>query len=208
MIGRVESICTSEKKGERKSPRRSARLVAGHGVEGDAHAGEWHRQVSLLSAEDVETVRRAGMPNLKAGDFAENVVVSGLDVGVLGLGSRLRLGREAELSVTQIGKVCHTRCAIYEQTGDCIMPRLGIFARVLKGGTLSVGDPAEILERIPRDSFQVVVLTISDRCSRGETVDTAGPATAARLRSTAARVSCLRQPREARSCSSPGRHFM
>jgi molybdenum cofactor synthesis domain-containing protein len=178
----VESICTSEKKGERKAPLASARLVAGHGIEGDAHAGEWHRQVSLLSAEDIETVRRAGMPNLKAGDFAENIVVSGLDMGDLGLGSRLRLGREAEFSVTQIGKVCHARCAIYEQTGDCIMPRLGIFARVLKGGTLSVGDPTEILECISRSVFQVVVLTVSDRCSRGETVDTAGPATGSRIR--------------------------
>lgn len=181
MIGRIHAVCISERKGERKRPVQSVRLIANSGLEGDAHAGPWHRQVSLLVAGDVEAMRRKGLPDLKAGDFAENMVVSGLDLGELGLGSRLRVGMEAELSVTQLGKVCHTRCAIYHQTGDCIMPRLGIFARVTAGGTVAAGDPVEVVASVPRERVQAVVLTISDRCSRGQATDTAGPAVAKRL---------------------------
>ena len=180
-MGRVEALCTGGKKGERKRPADSAVFRAGHGLEGDAHAGDWHRQVSLLAAEDVERVRRQGLPNLVPGDFAENVVLSGLDLGALGLGSRLRLGRDATLTITQIGKVCHSACAIGRVTGDCIMPRLGLFARVTAGGTVRAGDAAEVLAAVPRERFQAVVLTISDRCSRGEARDTAGPAVAERL---------------------------
>ncbi|OGV65873.1 MAG: hypothetical protein A2498_10050 [Lentisphaerae bacterium RIFOXYC12_FULL_60_16] len=179
--GTVAAVCISEKKGERKHAAPSARLLANHGIEGDAHAGPWHRQVSLLDAGDVAAMRRQGLPDLKAGDFAENLVVSGLNLGALGLGSRLRIGEKAELVVTQIGKVCHARCAIYHQTGDCIMPRLGLFARVIAGGTIAPGAPVAILETIPRATFQAVVLTISDRCSRGQATDTAGPAVAERL---------------------------
>ena len=181
MTGGIEAVCISAKKGERKHVVPAAILRAHHGIEGDAHAGAWHRQVSLLAAGDVEAMRRKGLPDLKAGDFAENMVVSGLDLGALGLGSRLRVGREAELVVTQIGKVCHARCAIYHQTGDCIMPRLGLFARVLAGGTVAPGDPVEVVAAVSRETFQAVVLTISDRCSRNEATDTAGPVTAKRL---------------------------
>lgn len=180
--GRIDAICVSEKKGERKTPVVSAVFRESHGIVGDAHAGDGHRQVSLLAAGDIRAMRDKGLPDLKAGDFAENVVVSGLDLASLGLGSRLRFGTDIELIVTQVGKVCHTRCAIYEQTGDCIMPRQGLFARVLKGGTVSAGDEAAVVESIARATFQCVVLTISDRCSRGEAEDTAGPAVAARLR--------------------------
>ncbi|HSW50207.1 MAG TPA: molybdopterin-binding protein, partial [Bryobacteraceae bacterium] len=175
-MGRVEAICTGVKKGERKSPQSRATFVAGHGIEGDGHAGPGHRQISILAAEDIETMRRNGLPDLAFGDFAENVVVAGVDLSALGLGSRLRLGAEAELGVTQLGKECHSRCAIYYQAGDCIMPRLGIFARVLRGGTVATGEAAEIVETVPRTHFQAVVLTISDRCARGEALDTAGPA--------------------------------
>jgi molybdenum cofactor synthesis domain-containing protein len=179
----VLAICTSDNKGERKSPTPSARLLENHGVEGDAHAGPWHRQVSLLASEDVQDMRAKGLPDLKDGDFAENIVLSGMNLSDLGLGSRIRIGKDAEISITQIGKVCHARCAIFYQAGDCIMPRLGLFARVLKGGTIETGDEVNILEAVPRSTHQCVVLTISDRCSRGEAEDTAGPAVAAQLKS-------------------------
>ncbi len=176
-MGRIEAICVSEKKGQRKSPVKSAVLIANDGIETDAHAGAGHRQVSILAADDIETVRK-DLPDIGPGDFAENLIVSGLDLGSLGLGTRLRLGGEAVLSITQIGKVCHTPCRIGELTGDCIMPRLGLFARVVEGGRISDSDPAEIIEAVGRDTYQAVVLTISDRCSRGEAQDTAGPAVA------------------------------
>ena len=174
--GVIEALCLSERKGTKKTPQPTARFIAGHGIEGDAHAGPWHRQVSLLAAEDLEHMRQRGLPDLKPGDFAENVVVSGFPLASLGLGSRLRLGSEVELKVTQLGKFCHHRCVIYQQTGDCTMPRLGVFARVVSGGTVAVGDSVQILELIPRERIQAVVLTISDRCSRGEATDTSGPA--------------------------------
>lgn len=183
MTGRIESICISDRKGERKSTVPSAQLRENHGIEGDAHAGPWHRQVSLLAAEDVEFMRAKGLPDLKAGDFAENIVMSGLALDGLGLGSRIRLGSESELRITQIGKVCHTRCAIYHQTGDCIMPRRGVFARVTHGGEVDVGDEVLTASIVHRRTFQCVVLTISDRCSRLDAEDTAGPAVAERLRS-------------------------
>ncbi len=183
-MGRVKALCISEKKGERKTPVERVVFRDNHGIESDAHAGPWHRQVSLLAAEDIDAVRRDALPALAPGDFAENVVLSGLDLGDLGLGTRLRLGSHVVLSVTQIGKVCHTRCRIYDLTGDCIMPRLGLFARVEGGGEVSVGDSAEVLEAVGRELFQVAVLTISDRCSRGETQDTAGPAAARCLEET------------------------
>jgi MOSC domain-containing protein YiiM len=133
-MGRVEAICTSLKKGERKSPVNHAGFVADHGMESDAHAGPWHRQLSILAAEDIEQMRQTGLADIKYGDFAENLVLSGIELDGLGLGSRLRLGSEVELTITQIGKVCHTQCRIYHLTGDCIMPRRGLFARVIVGG--------------------------------------------------------------------------
>ncbi len=175
-MGRVEALCISEKKGERKTPVDAAVFRPEHGIESDAHAGTWHRQVSLLAAEDVESIRSKGLPDLAHGDFAENVVLSGLEFGRLGLGTRLHLGADVVLSITQIGKTCHTPCQIYYKTGDCIMPRAGLFARVEVGGKVRVGDSADPLNVVPRDLFQTVILTISDRCSRGEAQDTAGPA--------------------------------
>jgi molybdenum cofactor synthesis domain-containing protein len=177
----IQAICVSEKKGERKTPVDTAQLLKDHGIERDAHAGDWHRQVSLLAASDVDIMRAKGLPGLKAGDFAENIVLSGIDLAELGLGSRLRLGSDVVVALTQIGKVCHAHCAIYHQTGDCIMPRRGVFARVLEGGRLNAGDEVAVVEAVPRTALQCVVLTISDRCSRGETEDTAGPAVAALL---------------------------
>lgn len=174
---KVEALCTSEKKGEPKRPGEAAVFRADHGIEGDAHAGPWHRQVSLLAAEDIETVRRT-LPDVGPGVFAENVVLAGIDLAELGLGSRLRLGPEVLVSITQIGKVCHSLCAIGRLTGDCIMPRLGLFARVLESGEVRVGDAVEVVALVPRERFQAVVVTVSDRCARGLAEDTAGPAVA------------------------------
>ncbi len=177
-MGRVEAICTSLRLGERKSPVPAAQFVAGQGIDGDAHAGAWHRQVSILAAEDIEQLRCKGLPDIKYGDFGENTVISGIDLRGLGLGSCLRLGAQAELSITQIGKVCHKPCRIYHLTGDCIMPRQGLFARVKIGGEVLSGDEAIVVQSVPRTTFQAVVLTISDRCRRHEAADTAGPAVA------------------------------
>ncbi|MFC1511840.1 molybdenum cofactor synthesis domain-containing protein [Candidatus Latescibacterota bacterium] len=175
MMPQVEALCISEKTGEQKREVESAELREDTGIAGDAHGGTWHRQVSLLSSGDIATVRRT-LPDIKPGDFAENIIISDMDFETLGLGSRLRLGGDVVVTITQIGKACHTPCRIHYLTGDCIMPRLGLFSRVIKGGVVKKGDPVELIELIPRDMIQAVVLTISDRCSRGETVDTAGPA--------------------------------
>ena len=180
-MGAVEAICTSEVRGVPKRAVEQARFRADGGIDGDAHAGDGHRQVSLLAAEDIRGVR-AALPDIQPGAFAENVVVSGLDLAALGLGSRVRLGRDVVLAVTQIGKVCHAPCRIGELTGDCLMPRLGLFARVEAGGSVRPSDEAEIVEAVGRGTFQAVVLTVSDRCARGETQDTAGPAAAEVLR--------------------------
>lgn len=174
----VEALCISETRGERKHPVDLAVFRSDHGIEGDAHAGPWHRQVSLLSKEDIEVVRRNGLPDVVPGDFAENVILSGLELASFGLGTRLRLGRDVVLSITQIGKACHAPCRIYQLTGDCIMPRVGLFARVEVGGRVRRGDSVEVLDLVPTARFQGVVLTISDRCSQRQMEDTAGPAVA------------------------------
>ena len=184
MMGKIDALCIGKKKGQRKHPVASVIFRADHGIEGDAHASPGHRQVSLLSSEDIETARRSGLPDIGPGDFAENVVISGIDLAPLGLGSRLRLGPDVVLTVTQIGKVCHAPCRIAKLTGDCIMPRLGLFTRVQTPGKGSVGDKVEIIETINRDVFQAVVLTVSDRCSQGLRQDTAGPAVVKCLKET------------------------
>src|SRR5512133_721441 len=137
MSGSVLAVCTSLNKGERKKPVPSVELVHEHGIAGDAHAGDWHRQVSLLAQESIDKMRALGL-DVSAGDFAENITTTGIDLVSLPIGSRLTLG-SALLEVTQIGKECHTRCAIFYQAGDCVMPKEGIFARVLKGGIVSPG---------------------------------------------------------------------
>ena len=182
MAGKVEAICTSQHRGIPKTALSTAQLRRDHGIEGDAHAGPGHRQVSLLAHEHIEAFKASGHIDLRSGAFAENLVVSGLDLGSLGLGSRVRVGTDAILTITQLGKCCHQRCAIYDKTGDCIMPRVGLFARVLTSGALAVGDAVAIEEVVERSRFQAVVLTLSDRCAAGTTQDTAGPAVAALLR--------------------------
>jgi len=138
MPGQITAVCISTNKGERKTPVASVELRAEHGIVGDAHAGPWHRQVSLLARESIEKMRALGL-DVTNGDFAENLTTAGIDLLSLPVGARLTVG-EAELEVTQIGKECHTRCAIYHQAGDCVMPKEGIFARVLRGGTVQPGD--------------------------------------------------------------------
>jgi len=132
---KILSLNISEKKGEQKKPVPSMELKPDHGIVGDAHAGNWHRQISLLADEDVDTIRGKGI-ELNFGDFAENITTRGIDLGSLPVGTRLRMG-EAELEVTQIGKECHHNCAVYQVVGDCVMPRRGVFAKVIKGGTIS-----------------------------------------------------------------------
>ena len=143
----VEAISVSNRKGIPKSNVETARFVAGWGIEGDAHAGKWHRQVSILAMESVERMRELGA-EVSAGNFAENLTTRGLDVTGLKIGDRLRIG-EVELEITQIGKECHSHCAIYDKIGDCVMPREGVFARVIAGGTVSVGMTVEFLKGEP-----------------------------------------------------------
>jgi len=140
--GTVVAVNVSEAKGERKKAVPEVVLRPEHGIEGDAHAGTWHRQVSLLAQESIDKMTARGL-DVGPGDFAENITVIGLDVAVLPLGTTLDLG-EALVEVTQIGKECHTRCAIYQQAGDCVMPREGIFVRVLGGGRVAPGDAVRV----------------------------------------------------------------
>ncbi len=131
----ILSINVSESKGAQKTPVEEAVFRPDHGIEGDAHAGPWHRQVSLLANEDVETMRGKGV-EIGFGDFAENITTEGIELATLPIGTRLHLG-EVVLEVTQIGKECHHGCAIYQAVGDCVMPRQGIFTKVIQGGTIS-----------------------------------------------------------------------
>jgi MOSC domain-containing protein YiiM len=137
-VAHVIAVCISENKGERKKPVAGVELRENHGIVGDGHAGDWHRQVSLLAQESIDKMRAMGL-DVNAGDFAENITTSGIELVVLPIGSRLRVGGTL-LEVTQIGKECHTRCAIYYQAGDCVMPKEGIFARVISGGMIRPGD--------------------------------------------------------------------
>ena len=178
-MGTVLAVCTSPQKGTLKTGVEQATLRADWGLEGDAHAGRWHRQVSLLSAEKIEAFRAKGV-QVPWGAFGENLVVSGLDLRALPVGTLLRCGG-ALLELSQIGKACHTSCAIRRQTGDCIMPREGVFARVLEGGTVRIGDVITVEPRKEPFPWQAAVITLSDKGSRGEREDRSGPAVAARL---------------------------
>jgi len=181
--GRVVSVNVADRTGVPKTPRAAITLLAGHGVEGDAHGGPWHRQVSLLADESVAKMRAQGL-DVTPGAFGENVTTEGVVVHRLPLGTRMRLG-ETLVEVTQIGKVCHDRCAIYEQVGDCVMPREGVFARVVEGGELRPGDAISIEKR---SLIRAAVLTSSDKGARGERADESGDALAALLEEMGAAV--------------------
>jgi MOSC domain-containing protein YiiM len=140
----IVAVCTSRKKGERKVDVLSGELRRDFGVVGDAHGGSWHRQVSLLAIESIEKMRQRGL-EVGPGDFAENLTTSGVDLYSLPVGTQVRVGESALLEITQIGKECHDRCAIYHQAGDCVMPREGVFAIVIEGGNVAVGDRITVL---------------------------------------------------------------
>ena len=143
-MGRVMAVCISEKKGTRKKNVGSAQFIEDWGMEGDAHAGKWHRQVSLLSAEKINDFRARGAV-VSDGAFGENLVVEGYDFKALPIGTKFQCN-DVVLELTQVGKECHSHCEIYKAMGECIMPREGVFTRVLHGGTISVGDQLTILE--------------------------------------------------------------
>ena len=145
--GQVLAVCTSEKKGTRKQKVGQIELRPNWGIVGDAHAADWHRQVSLLAWESIEKMRAVGL-NVREGSFAENITTTGLSLVDLPVGTQLRIG-EALTRVTQIGKVCHDRCAVYYQAGDCVMPREGIFVEVLEGGQVQEGDAILVLPSSP-----------------------------------------------------------
>jgi molybdopterin adenylyltransferase len=181
-MGRIVAICRSDKRGTKKQAVPGVVLVENFGIEGDAHAGTGHRQISLLAVSAIDRMRTQGLSEVHPGDFGENLLIADLDLANFGLGSRLRVGKDAEIGITQRGKICHRRCVIFNQTGDCIMPREGIFARVLRSGKVSVQDTIEVIEAVSPETVQAVVLTISDKGSRGYRLDTAGPAVAQLLR--------------------------
>ena len=143
--GNVIAVCTSTRKGVRKQPQNEVILRENWGIEGDAHADLWHRQVSLLADESIDKMRAKGL-NVSEGSFAENLTTRGIDLLGLPLGARVSVGDQVILEITQHGKICHERCAIYHQAGDCVMPREGIFARVIAGGPVRAGDCIRLLE--------------------------------------------------------------
>src|SRR5450759_642381 len=144
-IPQLVSVNISESTGEKKSGVDSCRVLVSHGLEDDAHAGEWHRQVSLLAVESIDKMRLLGL-DVGPGDFAENLTTRGVDLVSLPVGTRLKVGTEIVLEITQIGKECHERCAIYYQAGDCVMPKEGVFARVLESGKAEVGDEIRVMD--------------------------------------------------------------
>lgn len=149
-MGKIMAVCISEKRGTQKKNIGKVRLIENFGLEGDAHGGNWHRQVSLLSYEKVRAFEEKGI-SVEDGAFGENLLVEGFDFKTLPVGTRFRCG-EALLEMTQIGKECHSHCEIYQAVGDCIMPREGVFARVLHGGVIQIGDEMEIVPSSDSDS--------------------------------------------------------
>ena len=141
--GRIRAISISAKKGTKKTNVPEAEVKTDFGIVGDAHGGNWHRQISLLAIESIDKMIEMGADVLP-GSFAENITTQGMELPGLPIGSTLRVGKEIELEVTQIGKECHARCEIYQQVGDCIMPREGIFTKVIKAGRIKVGDTIEV----------------------------------------------------------------
>ena len=183
-MGKVLAVCTSPEKGTAKRNAGKAEFIPNHGIAGDAHAGPWHRQVSLLSFQKIEAFRASGA-KVEDGDFGENLVVDGIDFRSLPVGTLFECG-EVLLELTQIGKECHSHCAIYKTMGDCIMPREGVFAKVLCGGFIGVGDEMTVRQNLQdnaradntnmgKKSFRVWIITASDKGARGEREDKSEP---------------------------------
>ena len=172
-MGIIRGICISERRGTRKTEVPEAKLKRNWGIEGDAHGGNWHRQVSLLSLEKIKEFREKGA-DVDFGAFGENLIMEGFDFSSLPVGSRFRIG-DAELEMTQIGKECHSHCAIYQTMGDCIMPREGVFAEVRKPGRIRVGDEILLLPEDPDRPLTAAVITLSDKGAAGQREDKSGP---------------------------------
>lgn len=168
-MGKVIATCISEMKGTQKKNVHTVKLIEDYGIEGDAHAGKWHRQVSLLSWDKIEAFREKGA-DVEDGAFGENLVVEGIDFRCLPIGTKFKCN-EVVLQLTQIGKECHHGCAIFQKMGECIMPREGVFTKVLKGGVISEGDELEILSY----PLRVAVITSSDSGFEGKREDQSGP---------------------------------
>ena len=179
-MGKVIAVCTSDHKGLQKHDVNTAHFSAEWGIDGDAHAGKWHRQISLLSADKIEAFNKRGA-NVIPGAFGENLVVEGFDFRALPVGTLLRCN-DVLLEMTQIGKECHSHCEIYKKMGECIMPREGVFARVIEPGSISVGDEMSIEKREGHFPWQAAVITLSDKAAAGERKDESGPAISKRLR--------------------------
>ena len=146
-MAKVVSVNISERKGTIKVPIDKGYFKENHGLEGDAHAGNWHRQVSLLAKESIDKMKAMGLNDLDMGDFAENITTEGIELFTLPIGTVLKVGDEVVLEISQIGKKCHEGCEIKKLTGDCIMPREGVFAKVLKGGFVKAGDEIELVKQ-------------------------------------------------------------
>jgi len=176
-MGKIIAVCISEKKGTQKKNVHSAEFIKEYGMKGDAHAGKWHRQVSLLSNDKIEAFKSRGA-EVAEGAFGENLIVDGIDFRSLPVGTRFQCN-DVLLELTQIGKECHTGCEIYHKMGDCIMPREGVFARVLSGGIIREGDDMVVLEaaaeKTETDKLRVAVITSSDSGFAGEREDISGP---------------------------------
>ena len=175
--GSIRAICTSEKRGTEKKEVDSAVLIKGEGIKGDAHAGKWHRQVSLLSGSRIDDFIRRGA-EVTSGAFGENIILDGIDCILLPVGTTVTIGEGDEapiLKITQKGKECHTHCQIYKRMGECIMPRQGIFAEVLKGGTIKKNDPVYLSYPDPGRPFRAAIVILSDKASSGIREDKSGP---------------------------------
>lgn len=172
-MGRILGICISEKRGTEKQEIQEADLVKNWGIEGDAHGGKWHRQVSLLSFEKIEAFRAKGA-EVDFGAFGENLIVEGYDLRTLPVGTRFQIG-DAVLELTQIGKECHSYCQIYHRMGDCIMPREGVFTEVIKSGHIKAGDEISVIPPKKDRPITAAVITLSDKGAVGRREDKSGP---------------------------------
>lgn len=170
-MGKIQAISVSDRKGVIKENVPSAFFENDFGIKGDAHAGKWHRQVSLLALESVKKMQDKGL-KVKSGDFAENITTVDIDLLSLPVGTKLQIG-SIELIISQIGKVCHHKCAVYYHAGECVMPKEGIFGVVRGNGELKVGDE---IQNLGKDGYSVGIITLSDRASKGEYEDLTGPA--------------------------------
>lgn len=180
-MGVIKAICISDKKGTQKYEIPEATLIEDFGIEGDAHAGKWHRQVSLLGYEKIENFKAKGREagseiaaGIQNGAFGENIIIEGFDLRNMPVGTKFEIG-DVLLELTQIGKECHSHCAIYHAVGDCIMPREGVFTKVLKGGVIRKGDEVTMIPPADDRPYTAAWITLSDKGSKGEREDKSGP---------------------------------